>query len=874
MRRLLLYFVTFLLSTTEIYALPNLSQSEYRWRNDDGDEVTATWAASSNTPTIITANGLKRLRLQLANSGGTASTINQTLEYSSNGGATWSVMNNNATTDTFLYLPSTFVVDGTPTTAQSTVPAAGTFVAGKVVSSIGATQSLAASSRTEYEWVIGPNPSLPPQIGTYIFRASGLTVQPAVSAYPALNYVVSSTGCYGVGSLNATNATTSTVDLGWTELGSAFQWEIEYGVGNTFPVGTGTREITGSNPHMLGITTPLSPGTTYSYFVRSLCGPNDTSTWSQRSQFATVASCDTPSAPLANNATATTADLSWTENGSAIQWEIEYGIGSSFAIGTGTREIANLNPYTVGNITPLNSGTTYSYFVRSICGPNDTSAWSPRKDFATLITNDDASGATLLTVGAGCTLDNYTNVGATLSTGEVAPTCNGTPNAPVWFSFVAPMSGAIRISLDEISTIGTFTDSRVALFSATDVNDYTTFSIISCDDDGGSSLGNGYLSVLYATDLVPNNTYYVAVDKYSSTTTTGSFCITVDELSSSMLSSTNNCSSSYQTPLGSVATYTGWVPLLDGSSNLIALVRNSLGSSVSSYTPGQYVNTGSVRSANGQSYLDRNFSITSAVSTAVDVQLFFLASELGTLQGVEPTATLAGLNITKQSTTACAAAYNPTGGTNTHISQTGNGSINGVNWVNFQTTGFSGFYIHSGNAPLVIKLKNITATNVGAANRVEWITVSEEGSGRFELERSIDGKNFNRIYEENAKGKPGDYTYLDNKAVKGINYYRLRMIDVNGIVSYSEVVSAVVKSTGFEVEAFPNPVSSNLTVKVNGTVGSDAKIQLTDVTGKLIRTVNMTDNVEIMNINGLANGIYLIKYSDANQTHIIRVSKE
>ena len=108
----------------------------------------------------------------------------------------------------------------------------------------------------------------------------------------------------------------------------------------------------------------------------------------------------------------------------------------------------------------------------------------------------------------------------------------------------------------------------------------------------------------------------------------------------------------------------------------------------------------------------------------------------------------------------------------------------------------------------------------------------------------------------------------------GINYYRLRMIESNGSATYSETVTALVKSGGFEVQAFPNPVSHDLTVRVTGAQGADATVQVTDVTGKVIKSVKMSSSVEKINMSGLANGIYFVKYSDANHTQTIKVNKQ
>jgi hypothetical protein len=100
------------------------------------------------------------------------------------------------------------------------------------------------------------------------------------------------------------------------------------------------------------------------------------------------------------------------------------------------------------------------------------------------------------------------------------------------------------------------------------------------------------------------------------------------------------------------------------------------------------------------------------------------------------------------------------------------------------------------------------------------------------------------------------------------------MTEASGKGVYSDIVKAFVKSSGFSVEAYPNPVSDNLTISVTGIQGNHAAVQLTDVTGKVIRNVNMSSSKTTLNIGGLANGIYLIKYTDANHTQTIKINKQ
>lgn len=96
-------------------------------------------------------------------------------------------------------------------------------------------------------------------------------------------------------------------------------------------------------------------------------------------EISTCASCAIPSNLTTNNITATSVDLGWTENGSATTWEIEWDT-AGYTPGTGNRVITTTNPHAVSGLTPSSS---YDWYVRSVCGSMDTSAWSAMSSFAT-----------------------------------------------------------------------------------------------------------------------------------------------------------------------------------------------------------------------------------------------------------------------------------------------------------------------------------------------------------------------------------------------------------------------------------------------------------------------------------------------------------
>jgi hypothetical protein len=186
MKKILLPLIFLLISSANLYAIfptPSITQTKYRWRNDNGSETTATWKAAENTAiTLADTVSILRARIELRNSSGAAYDIDESLEYSSNGGTTWTTITN-APTNAFIYQSSANVADGDATTNQISSGTAGTFVAGRIISAVPSATPMVIldAEKTEFEWVIKPTGNLLPMT-SYTFRSAGQGSTPLVYA--------------------------------------------------------------------------------------------------------------------------------------------------------------------------------------------------------------------------------------------------------------------------------------------------------------------------------------------------------------------------------------------------------------------------------------------------------------------------------------------------------------------------------------------------------------------------------------------------------------------------------------------------------------------------------------------------------------------
>ena len=182
------------------------------------------------------------------------------------------------------------------------------------------------------------------------------------------------------------------------------------------------------------------------------------------------------------------------------------------------------------------------------------------------------------------------------------------------------------------------------------------------------------------------------------------------------------------------------------------------------------------------------------------------------------------------------------------------------------------FVIQASGTPLAIGLGSFDATAVGQRVRLDWNTFSETPGDRFTIERSANGHSFSPIGSLAARGEASTYSFWDEQPVNGTNYYRLKMVGANGTARYSEVAE-VTFTKGFSLNVWPNPVTEVLNLAVTDMSGP-ATVTVADLTGKTIRVMYLKSEKTTIDMAGLAQGVYLIHYADEARTETIKVNKQ
>jgi hypothetical protein len=209
--------------------------------------------------------------------------------------------------------------------------------------------------------------------------------------------------------------------------------------------------------------------------------------------------------------------------------------------------------------------------------------------------------------------------------------------------------------------------------------------------------------------------------------------------------------------------------------------------------------------------------------------------------------------------------FGGTGGTIFKINLDGTG-FTVIKQFDFTAEGqFSSTLLDVGTAsPLPVNLITFDAVKKESSVLLNWQTANEENSKEFEIQRSADAINFTAIGSVPAAKNTNTlskYSFTDNSPHDGINYYRLKQIDLDRKFVLSKIV-AVQMSGNDKFNVFPNPASERITIQLpkNGNVRS---IQLYNAAGKLVmeKQITGTTGVSVLDIQHLPAGWYLVQLS-------------
>jgi len=286
-----------------------------------------------------------------------------------------------------------------------------------------------------------------------------------------------------------------------------------------------------------------------------------------------------------------------------------------------------------------------------------------------------------------------------------------------------------------------------------------------------------------------------------------------------------------------------------------------------------YENTGGIRNNNGAYYLDRSFVITPDNNpngaATINIRLFFTTDEFNALKAADPSISSPGdLGVIKQpSGTGSGGTYTVVAGEKM-ITPISWAAVAGGYYIEIQVTSFSNFFIFKNTNPLPLNWLGIQAQwqNTAQAN-VSWQVAEQANVLSYTVQHSTDGNVFTDACTVTADAAKDQYNCIV-EAGYGKNYYRVVETDNDGKINYSKTVLLESALQGLSI--YPNPARDVLYIEG---VGNYKICSIADVDGHIVQRQVIISPKQMVNISGLAPGLYILTLTGDGDSKTIRFIK-
>ncbi len=162
-------------------------------------------------------------------------------------------------------------------------------------------------------------------------------------------------------------------------------------------------------------------------------------------------------------------------------------------------------------------------------------------------------------------------------------------------------------------------------------------------------------------------------------------------------------------------------------------------------------------------------------------------------------------------------------------------------------------------APLPVELVEFSGEKTDRGSELSWVTANEENNAYFEVEYSINGRDFSMLDKVEGNGVSSiaqNYTFVHKNPANGDNYYRLKQVDFNGNFEYSNIVYLRSAMSETLTSIYPNPAQDIITYE-----GAPATLTFYDIYGRAVMQLSTVEEKANLDISTLEIGIYMIEVS-------------
>ncbi len=120
---------------------------------------------------------------------------------------------------------------------------------------------------------------------------------------------------------------------------------------------------------------------------------------------------------------------------------------------------------------------------------------------------------------------------------------------------------------------------------------------------------------------------------------------------------------------------------------------------------------------------------------------------------------------------------------------------------------------------LPVSIANLSVSQISNGVKLSWRSFNESDIENYVIEKSFDGVTFEFAGAVNALNSMNNtYSFTDENAIKVTNYYRLKIVEKNGVYKFSNTIRLSQNVQKAKILVYPNPV-----------VGSMLSLQLTNI---------------------------------------------
>jgi len=143
---------------------------------------------------------------------------------------------------------------------------------------------------------------------------------------------------------------------------------------------------------------------------------------------------------------------------------------------------------------------------------------------------------------------------------------------------------------------------------------------------------------------------------------------------------------------------------------------------------------------------------------------------------------------------------------------------------------------------------------------------------------SSDRNKFIALADITPKGSNSSYKYINGAASPGKNYYQLKMIDLDGAITYSPVLNIECERLSDKISVWPNPFSQSIQVSIESITKGSATIALYDAMGQLLlqKRVQFQEGNNMINLDGkesFPTGTYYLQIIHQGQAEHFKLIK-